>query len=77
MPVVNKPLIEYGVEEAIQAGMGDMCIVTGRGKHTLMDHFDKNYELEDQIAGTNKEVLLEDIRNIIDSATSPIFVNVK
>lgn len=42
-----------------------------------MDHFDKNYELEDQIAGTNKEVLLEDIRNIIDSATSPIFVNVK
>ncbi|MGF1697498.1 UTP--glucose-1-phosphate uridylyltransferase GalU [Vibrio lamellibrachiae] len=68
MPVVNKPLIEYGVEEAIKAGMRDMCIVTGRGKHTLMDHFDKNYELEDQIAGTNKEVLLDDIRNIIDSA---------
>lgn len=41
MPVVNKPLIEYGVEEAIQAGMNHMAIVTGRGKHTLMDHFDK------------------------------------
>lgn len=68
MPVVNKPLIEYGVEEAIQAGMSDMCIVTGRSKHTLMDHFDKNYELEDQIAGTNKEALLEDIRKVIDSA---------
>lgn len=41
MPVVNKPLIEYGVEEAIEAGMNGMCIVTGRGKHSLMDHFDK------------------------------------
>lgn len=68
MPVVNKPLIEYGVEEAISSGMQDMCIVTGRGKHTLMDHFDKNYELEHQIEGTNKEVLLDDIREIIDSA---------
>ncbi|WP_392340472.1 UTP--glucose-1-phosphate uridylyltransferase GalU [Moritella marina] len=68
MPVVNKPLIEYGVEEAISAGMTGMCIVTGRGKHSLMDHFDKNYELEDQIQGTNKEELLDDIRGIIDAA---------
>jgi len=68
MPVVNKPLIEYGVEEAISAGMTGMCIVTGRGKHSLMDHFDKNYELEDQIQGTNKEELLDDIRSIIDAA---------
>lgn len=68
MPVVNKPLIEYGVEEAIQAGMTGMCVVTGRGKHSLMDHFDKNYELEHQISGTNKEELLVDIRQIIDSA---------
>lgn len=68
MPVVNKPLIEYGVEEAIEAGMNSMCIVTGRGKHTLMDHFDKNYELEHQISGTDKEALLTDIRHLIDSA---------
>ena len=68
MPVVNKPLIEYGVEEAIQAGMNGMCIVTGRGKHSIMDHFDKNYELEHQISGTNKEELLVDIREIIESA---------
>lgn len=68
MPIVNKPLIEYGVEEAIQAGMNGMCIVTGRGKNTLMDHFDKNYELEHQISGTNKEELLFDIRRVIDSA---------
>lgn len=69
MPVVNKPLIEYGVEEAIQAGMTDMCVVTGRGKHALMDHFDKNYELEHQISGTEKESLLTDIRTLIDSAS--------
>ncbi|EEX38001.1 UTP--glucose-1-phosphate uridylyltransferase [Vibrio metschnikovii CIP 69.14] len=68
MPVVNKPLIEYGVEEAIQAGMTGMCIVTGRGKHAIMDHFDMNYELEHQIRGTNKEELLIDIRQIIDTA---------
>lgn len=68
MPVVNKPLIEYGVDEAIQAGMTDMCVVTGRGKQALMDHFDKNYELEHQIQGTSKEALLEDIRGLIDSA---------
>lgn len=68
MPVVNKPLIEYGVDEAIQAGMTGMCIVTGRGKHSIMDHFDKNYELEHQISGTNKEVLLDDVRALIDAA---------
>ncbi|NVD07597.1 UTP--glucose-1-phosphate uridylyltransferase GalU [Vibrio sp. JPW-9-11-11] len=68
MPVVNKPLIEYGVEEAIQAGMNGMCIVTGRGKHSIMDHFDMNYELEHQISGTNKEDLLIDIRDIINTA---------
>ncbi|TOY91230.1 UTP--glucose-1-phosphate uridylyltransferase GalU [Vibrio fluvialis] len=69
MPVVNKPLIEYGVEEAIQAGMNEMCVVTGRGKHSLMDHFDKNYELEHQISGTSKESLLTDIRSLIDAAS--------
>ncbi|MEI8608161.1 UTP--glucose-1-phosphate uridylyltransferase GalU [Enterovibrio norvegicus] len=69
MPIVNKPLIEYGVDEAIQAGINGMCIVTGRGKHSLMDHFDKNYELEHQILGTNKEALLEDIRATIDTAS--------
>ena len=68
MPVVNKPLIEYGVEEAIEAGMDGMCLVTGRGKNTLFDHFDKNFELEYQISGTNKEELLHDIRHIMDSA---------
>jgi UTP--glucose-1-phosphate uridylyltransferase len=69
MPVVNKPLIEYGVEEAIEAGLDGMCLVTGRGKNTLFDHFDKNYELEHQISGTNKEDLLVDIRHLMDTAS--------
>ncbi len=69
MPVVNKPLIEYGVDEALEAGINGMCIVTGRGKHAIMDHFDKNYELEHQISGTNKEALLDNIRNTIEKAS--------
>ncbi|WED23325.1 UTP--glucose-1-phosphate uridylyltransferase GalU [Vibrio sp. JC009] len=68
MPVVNKPLIEYGVEEAIEAGLDGIGIVTGRGKNSLFDHFDINYELEHQISGTNKENLLVDVRRIMNSA---------
>ncbi|MEI6897099.1 MAG: UTP--glucose-1-phosphate uridylyltransferase GalU [Psychromonas sp.] len=68
MPLVNKPLIEFGVDEALEAGMTGMCIVTGRGKHSLMDHFDINYELEHQISGTAKEDKLKDIRAIMESA---------
>ncbi len=69
MPVVNKPLIEYGVDEALEADIPGICIVTGRGKHALSDHFDLNYELEHQISGTKKEEKLEDIRRIMDNAT--------
>ena len=69
LPLVNKPLIQYGVEEAIEAGMTGMAIVTGRGKRALEDHFDISYELEHQIAGTDKEWLLTGIRRIIDQCT--------
>ncbi|USE35712.1 UTP--glucose-1-phosphate uridylyltransferase GalU [Endozoicomonas sp. SCSIO W0465] len=69
MPVVSKPLIEYGVEEALQAGMADICMVTGRGKRSLEDHFDINFELEHQIAGTDKESLLTNIRELINNCT--------
>ena len=68
MPIVNKPLIEFGVDEALEAGITGMCIVTGRGKQSLTDHFDLNYELEHQISGTAKEEKLKDIRSIMDSA---------
>ena len=69
MPIVSKPLIEYGVEEALEAGMSDICIVTGRGKRALEDHFDSNYELEHQISGSSKEELLVGIRKIINECT--------
>ncbi len=69
LPVVNKPLIQYGVEEAIEAGMDTMAIITGRGKRAIEDHFDISYELESQIKGTSKEHLLKDIRNLVENYT--------
>jgi len=69
LPLVNKPLIQYGVEEAMAAGITGMAIVTGRGKRAIEDHFDISYELEHQIAGTSKEAALAEIRNIIDACT--------
>ena len=69
MPIVNKPLIEYGVEESLQAGLHDICIVTGRGKRALDDHFDINFELEHQIQGTSKEETLTDIRRLMQECT--------
>jgi UTP--glucose-1-phosphate uridylyltransferase len=69
MPLVNKPLIEFGVDEAIEAGMTSMGIVVGRGKHSISDHFDHNYELEKEISGTPKEEKLKDIRKIMDTAS--------
>jgi len=68
MPLVNKPLIEFGVDEALEAGMTGMGIVVGRGKHSISDHFDHNYELENEISGTPKEEKLKDIRTIMESA---------
>ena len=65
LPIVTKPLIQYGVEEAMQAGISDMAIVTGRGKRAIEDHFDISYELEQQIAGSDKEDLLGDTREIM------------
>ena len=66
LPIVNKPLIEYAVQEAVEAGLTRIGFVTGRGKRAIEDHFDKNYELEDQIRGTGKEDLLQAPRDLID-----------
>lgn len=54
LPIVNKPLIQYGVEEALAAGLTQIGFVTGRGKRALEDHFDTNYELEHQITGSSQ-----------------------
>lgn len=69
LPIISKPLIEYGVDEALQAGLNDICIITGRGKRAVEDYFDINYELEDYIAGTDKEDSLNGIRHIMRECT--------
>ncbi len=69
LPVVNKPLVQYGVEEAIEAGLTEIGLVTGRGKRAIADHFDLSFELEHQIAGTDKEKYLGSIRHVMDQAS--------
>jgi len=69
LPVLTKPLIQYGVEEASEAGMRNIAFVTGRTKRAIEDHFDITYELEDQISGTSKESRLDGIRELIDQCT--------
>ena len=66
LPIVTKPLIQYGVEEAMDAGISEIAIVTGRGKRAIEDHFDISYELEHQIAGSDKEELLQSTRDIME-----------
>ncbi len=69
LPILTKPLIQYGVEEALEAGIDTMAIVTGRGKRAIEDHFDISYELEHQIKGTSKEHYLTEIRDVITKCT--------
>ena len=69
LPILTKPLIQYGVEEAVEAGIITMAIVTGRGKRAIEDHFDRSYELEQQIKGSSKEELMTNIRSLIKQCT--------
>ena len=69
LPILTKPLIQYGVEEAVLAGISTMAIVSGRGKRAIEDHFDISYELEHQIKGGSKESLLDEIRSLITQCT--------
>ena len=69
LPIVTKPLIQYGVEEAMDAGISEIAVVTGRGKRAIEDHFDISYELEHQIAGSDKEELLQSTRDIMERCT--------
>jgi len=69
LPILTKPLIQYGVEEALLANIETMAIVSGRGKRAIEDHFDISYELEHQIKGGSKETLLDEIREIITRCT--------
>jgi len=69
LPILTKPLLQYGVEEALSAGITNMAIVTGRGKRAIEDHFDNSFELEMQLSGTSKEHYLKEIKDIIKNST--------
>ncbi len=74
LPIVDKPLIQYAVEEAIAAGIDTMIFITGRSKNAIMDHFDKAYELETELEARNKTEILKLIKDIVPSHVSCIFI---
>lgn len=74
LPVVDKPLIQYAVEEAYEAGIRDMIFVTGRSKRAIEDHFDTAYELENELENAGKHAMLELVRSIAPADMNCLFV---
>jgi len=74
MPIVDKPLIQYAVEEAVAAGITDMVFITGRNKRSIEDHFDKAYELEAELEMRGKVELLNLVREITPSHINCIYI---
>ncbi len=74
MPIVDKPLIQYAVEEAVAAGITDMIFVTGRSKRAIEDHFDKAYELENELMARGKNETLEFVRNMLPRNINCIYI---
>ena len=71
---MDKPLIQYAVEEAVAAGITEMVFITGRNKRAIEDHFDKAYELEAELEAANKKALLEVIQNVIPKHINCIYI---
>ena len=74
MPIVDKPLIQYAVEEAVAAGITDLIFVTGRSKRAIEDHFDKAYELESELERKGKTRMLETVRNLLPREVNCIYI---
>lgn len=74
LPIVDKPLIQYAVEEAVAAGIDTMVFITGRSKRAIPDHFDKSYELEIELENAGKTETLNMIRNILPPHVSCVFI---
>src|SRR5437868_7746330 len=74
LPIVDKPLIQYAVEEAVGAGITDLIFVTGRGKRAIEDHFDKAYELEAELQAKGKTKLLKDVRGLLPERVTCAYV---
>jgi UTP--glucose-1-phosphate uridylyltransferase len=74
LPIVDKPLIQYAVEEALAAGVTDMIFVTGRSKRAIEDHFDKAYELEHELEARGKLEMLKFVQNMIPKSMNCIYI---
>ena len=74
LPVVDKPLIQYGAEEAVAAGMDTLIFITGRHKRSIEDHFDKAYELETELQADGKDTMLDMVQNVLPKDVSCIFI---
>ena len=74
LPIVDKPLIQYAVEEAVAAGITDMIFITGRNKRSISDHFDVAYELENELERNGKESLLKALRSIVPRSINCIYI---
>ena len=74
MPIVDKPLIQFAVEEAVAAGITDMIFVTGRSKRAIEDHFDKAYELENELEARGKTKMLEYVRGLLPKNINCIYI---
>ena len=74
LPIVDKPLIQYAVEEAVEAGCTDIVFITGRNKRSIEDHFDKAYELETELERKNKNALFEIAQNILPDGVNLMYI---
>jgi UTP--glucose-1-phosphate uridylyltransferase len=74
LPVVDKPLIQYAVEEAAAAGITEMIFITGRGKRSIEDHFDKAYELEAELSARGKTALLEAVKDAVPKGINCVYI---
>ncbi|MBS1169681.1 MAG: galU [Burkholderiaceae bacterium] len=74
LTVVDKPLVQYAVEEAIEAGITEMIFITGKNKRAIEDHFDKAYELETELSAAGKIDLLEQVQNILPKHISCVYI---
>ena len=74
LPIVDKPLIQYAVEEAVAAGITELIFITGRGKRAIEDHFDKAYELEAELQAHGKNKLLKEVRGLLPDGVSCTYI---
>lgn len=74
LPIVDKPLVQYAVEEAVVAGIERIVFVTNEGKRAIEEHFDTNFELETRLAQAGKQAMLDVVRNVLPTGVTPLYI---